>query len=66
MSSKWTHAICDECWKKREPDREPHRFVPEARVLEGCCFCLEPTRSGIYVREDPALTKCNPEVMHDE
>jgi len=57
MSTKWTHAICNDCWDARNPNgRTPHRLKdPEP---EYCCFCNEPTISGIYVRSDPEKTPC--------
>ena len=54
--SKWTHAICNECWNARNPEREPYR-VTEAEE-EKCCFCGLETLSGIYTREDPSKTLC--------
>lgn len=56
--SKWTHPMCDQCWGERQPGRVPHRLVEDVREDEVCCFCGKETRSGIYVREDPALTTC--------
>ena len=60
--SKWTHAICVECWDLREPGKQP------VTVLDGseevCCFCGQPTRAGIYVRENPGGLLCKGE--HDE
>lgn len=54
--SRWTHAICDPCWNKREPSRVASRVTtfPDER----CCVCGEPTNSGIYFRADPAELKC--------
>ena len=46
----WRHAICDACWWKREPDREPVRVL-DCREL--CCFCGHRETDGIYVMEDP-------------
>ncbi len=43
------HAICDSCWKKREPARDAVR-VREAGI-EACCFCGVLSASGIFVRE---------------
>jgi hypothetical protein len=60
--SKWTHAICVECWDKQQPGREP------VTVLNGteqtCCFCGQPTKAGIYIREDPKGMRC--EGQHDD
>lgn len=52
--SNWTHAICDDCYAKREPGREPVRLVN--RELEHCCFCGDQTLSGIYYRHAPSVT----------
>jgi len=53
--SKWTHACCDDCWNARYSSRgNPHRIVNDFRDMEICAFCGDRTRSGIYVREDPA------------
>jgi len=55
MSDAWRHAICDRCWHDYGPPREPIRLrEPE---IEICCFCGNPTRSGIYFRYDPSATK---------
>jgi hypothetical protein len=55
--SKWSHVICEVCWSKREKGlTDPIRVVE--RREETCCFCGELTTGGIYVRADPALTKC--------
>jgi hypothetical protein len=50
--SNWTHAICDDCWDERYPDRNksPRRGMGD---LEMCCWCGKDTNSGIYIREDP-------------
>ena len=51
MTVTWDHAICDGCWIRREPSKEPVRLLePES---EQCCFCGSLTHSGIYVREHP-------------
>jgi hypothetical protein len=46
--SQWTHSICDDCWKQREPNREPVRITDTDP--EPCCFCGQEHQSGIYVR----------------
>lgn len=67
MSGKWTHAICDECWEKKEPDREPTRLVEEFRHKEPCCYCGKSQKSGIFVRGDPTITPCNGKgIVHNE
>jgi hypothetical protein len=59
MSNRWRHTICDACWTWRclerdEPGREPVRIVERLRSEVKCCFCATDTRSGIFVRDDPA------------
>ena len=51
--SKWTHPICDPCWNNHQPRRTPHRIVEEHRDHETCCYCGNPTFSGIYIRDNP-------------
>jgi len=51
--SRWTHPICGDCYSLAEPGRFPTR-VAEAEP-EDCCFCGDPTESGIYYRADPML-----------
>ena len=56
--SRWmTHAICDLCWQNWQPGRDPVRFREEAREVETCCWCGQPTLSGIYAREDQDLLR---------
>lgn len=50
----WTQAICDHCWRKQHPNREPQKIRREYRQVERCAFCDKKTASGIYVRHDPA------------
>ena len=57
MSNRWTHSICDECWKKRYPERGAHRLIGASP--ERCCFCGKEHKSGIFVRENPADMECN-------
>lgn len=57
MRSKWTHSICDKCWIKKNPDREPARL--RYPLMEKCCYCGEMDISGIFVRENPADMLCN-------
>lgn len=57
MSGRWDHAICDGCWKKREPGRDPVRL--KLMQCETCCFCGSPTVDGIFVREDPQKALCH-------
>jgi hypothetical protein len=57
------HLLCEACWKRgcsEEPDRVDSPEGP-------CCMCGEPTRSGIFVRELPALMRCQGRgVVHAE
>ena len=60
----WTHRMCGECWIEKEvgenPDsaaiRAPVQFIDATPSV--CCLCQQPTRLGIYIRRDPATTKC--------
>lgn len=56
--TRWTHAMCDGCWTRRQGTRAPVRLEPQARVREWCCFCGAETRDGIYARHDPDQTPC--------
>jgi hypothetical protein len=42
------HALCETCWRHREPHRTPIRIVETA--TEACCWCGRLTTSGIYQR----------------
>lgn len=57
--SVWTHAICLVCWRLQHPDSEP--VISSSLGPEVCCFCGQLTAAGIYVRHDPAETKCRGE-----
>jgi hypothetical protein len=50
----WTQALCENCWLRDNPGREPVAIKPEFAELERCCKCGADTFSGIYVRVDPA------------
>lgn len=41
-------TVCDECWERRNPGREPVRLVDPKRDV--CAFCEKWTESGIRVR----------------
>jgi hypothetical protein len=63
--SRWNHFICSFCWQERNPDIAAHVVRAAAHVLraahiesEVCCFCGEPTDSGIIVRENPDRVPC--------
>lgn len=49
--SRWTHAVCGECYSELEPGREPARMVNAEP--ETCCVCGDATRAGIYYRANP-------------
>jgi hypothetical protein len=64
--SRWNHSICEDCWDKRNPGREPVRVRLEKledmnAINEVCCFCGDKHSSDIYVREDPAGLVCKGE-----
>jgi len=60
----FNHAICDDCWGKREPKRDPVR-IKDFKCMS-CCFCGDPTVSGIYVRNDPKDEKLACKGEHKE
>ena len=64
--SNWTHAMCDDCWKREHPEgRVPIRVVGGRQAdFDLCCFCGALTKSGIYVRRDPSTAPCRG--LHDE
>lgn len=65
MTSPWTHAICASCWAALHPDREPIRVTDAP--LDTCCYCGNPSTSGIYVRADPTTTPCHGAgALHEE
>lgn len=45
----WTHNICEDCWNKREPNREAIKL--KLQPVEICCFCGTENFAGIFVRE---------------
>jgi len=59
MSSKWTHLICYECWQEQRGTAIPFRM--KETNPDPCCYCRRQTRSGIYTRDDPTLTRCGGE-----
>lgn len=56
MSSRWTHSVCDGCYRIISPDQDPTRLVNPAEAT--CCLCGDRTSSGIFVRMDPTKTMC--------
>ncbi len=61
MSAFSNHTICEACWKKRNPGREPVRMVDDFAIAEKCCFCGEATKARIYVREKNESVACKTE-----
>lgn len=57
--SKWTHAICSDCYKTEEPDRPDPVRLTLGQLMDAtpevCCFCGVVTDEGIYYRKDPAV-----------
>ncbi len=54
-----THAMCDDCWSRTQQARSgqpPTRT--EDRAVQRCCFCGAETRSGMFMRQDPAGLRC--------
>lgn len=51
----WNQPCCDDCWAIKMGARVPVRLV--ARQQEQCAFCGRVTRSGIYLRQDPATVR---------
>lgn len=56
--SRWTHAICVPCWNDRRPEKAVNEDDYTDGSHEDCCFCGEPTRSGIYYRHNPDEARC--------
>ena len=56
--SKWTHSLCEACYRVLEPGREPVPPVESIRARAVCCRCQKSHESGIYYRGDPALFTC--------
>jgi hypothetical protein len=59
----WTQPSCADCWRERNPDREPMTLIKTE--TETCVYCGASTTSGIYVRVDPALAP-HPTLTKDE
>lgn len=63
--SKWTHAICDNCWSETEQalnGRQPVRVLNHDVVK--CCFCGDDTKGGIFIRYAPEETLCKGKCEH--
>ncbi len=54
--SRWNHSICEDCWKEKNPEKEPTRAT--TRKTKRCCICGKKHMSRIFVREDPEVTDC--------
>jgi hypothetical protein len=50
----WTQPMCRECWDKHALLKFDWAGMPEEGPPETCAWCGLDTRSGIYVRQDPA------------
>jgi len=51
--SNWTQPVCIRCWNRDYPDRQTEGSG-DIGAPEHCCECGSDTRSGLYVRRDPA------------
>jgi hypothetical protein len=60
MSDRWTHVICETCWREKNPGRAPHRLLYE-KPAEACCYCGRRCKGDIVVREDPDVVACGGE-----
>lgn len=49
----WTQPLCVTCWNRDNPDRQTSG-TGDMGDLERFCECGSETRSGIYIRIDPA------------
>ena len=59
--SRWTHSICDDCWKKRQDDKSIEALsmsIVDTYPEQICCFCGKRHHSGLSVRVDPEKTIC--------
>jgi hypothetical protein len=54
--TRWTHAMCEDCWAREYQEQIPVRVNTGTPMR--CCYCGEHTTSGIYVRDDPQETAC--------
>lgn len=65
MSLWQSHSICVACWNAKNPDRVPVIVVGIGGPPATCCFCGQPTDSGIYVvrgkRSELPHCKCEEE-----
>jgi hypothetical protein len=53
---RWTHCLCNRCYFSAAKAK-PERLDPRPEDL--CCRCGARTRSGIYVRANPAAMACH-------
>jgi len=56
--SKWTHSLCETCYRLLEPGWEPVRLVESIRERAVCCRCQKSHQSGISYRGDPQRLSC--------
>lgn len=56
MSSRWSHVICIDCFKKKRGEEvEPYRVNPAGGEIPTgrCCFCAQGTIADIFYRANP-------------
>lgn len=56
MGNRWTHPVCESCWKIISPAQEPVQMKDPKTT--SCCLCGDETISGIFTRIDPSKTMC--------
>jgi hypothetical protein len=57
MEDPRLHSMCEDCWRERSGARAPIRVNPA--ILVTCCWCGEPTLSGIRFRLRQWLPNCH-------
>lgn len=58
MSNLWTHAMCDPCYQREQPGREPARLPKDRQRATPCCGCGIETTAGIFYRCPPTKLQC--------
>jgi predicted RNA-binding Zn-ribbon protein involved in translation (DUF1610 family) len=56
--SKWTHSLCEACYRVLEPGREPVQLAVSICHRVVCCRCQKSHQSGISYRGDPQQFTC--------